>query len=914
MQSLGCSHNFLTKLPRIQSGNIASLDCSHNLIDTLPIISPSAVQILNCGNNPLVALPILPVNMKRFYCDSLQWTSLPTLPPNLTDLECQGNQLSALPTLPGKLTHLNCANNLLTMLPALRDTITHLKCSNNNGIKCLPPIKRFEGANGEFDISATGITCLSNVIRHNGSIPAIDTMPLCDWYNSNGCDVFANIQGKVFNDNNADCVKQTAEGGIAGKMNLIKAGSVIESIFFNGTYSFVCSDGGYELQMDTTGLPFIFTCPSGGDTSLLINTQNSVHYGLDFGIKCKPDYSFDLYASTAWGGFFRTATEVEVSISAGELSNAYGVYCANGVSGSTSITIAGPAKYISPAPGALIPSSSSSNSVTWNIPDYGSVNPDSAFNIIIQVDTTAQAGQQICFTVSVTPTAGDNNPSNNVLTHCFTVRTSYDPNNKEVSPAGRIDSTQGWLTYTVNFQNTGNDTAIHIYIDDTLDTNLDMASFQLLAYSHPNVTQVLPGGVVKFNFPNIYLPDSNVNEPLSHGFVQYKVKVKDGLATGSGIRNKAYIYFDFNPPVETNEVFNLFCIPDTTDLIGYVCAGGEGYLFNDTLRVNTGFYSATYTLADGCDSVVNLSLTILPGIPVTQISDTICAGDFYSFNDTLLQMPENYTTAFQTAEGCDSVVELNLVLRPSLIYASALTLCHGGSILFNDTVRTTSGIYSLVYQDMYGCDSIFQLNLKVRPEASYHFYITICQGESYRFKDQDLNTTGIYIDTLRISTCDSFNILHLTVDTNELTIQQVAGDTLMATGLGSIRWIDCNSGLLVPNQTDSVFTTTTFGSFAAIFSYSNCVDTTECRTVGFTGLPKNENPEVVLFPNPARDQLMVQAYHFFPERLSIYDVNGRKVLEDSFHQPVSIHLLQPGCYYLEVKDSQVTVRKRFVKM
>lgn len=41
------------------------------------------------------------------------------------------------------------------------------------------------------------------------------------------------------------------------------------------------------------------------------------------------------------------------------------------------------------------------------------------------------------------------------------------------------------------------------------------------------------------------LPDSNVNEAASHGFVNL-VSPKAGLAEGSVVKNKAEIYFDFN--------------------------------------------------------------------------------------------------------------------------------------------------------------------------------------------------------------------------------------------------------------------------------------------------------------------------------------------------------------------------------
>ena len=123
----------------------------------------------------------------------------------------------------------------------------------------------------------------------------------------------------------------------------------------------------------------------------------------------------------------------------------------------------------------------------------------------------------------------------------------------------RSDGNSAWLTYTIHFQNTGTAEAQHIHVDDTLDTDLDASTFQLLAYSHQPLVQIKQN-VVRFNFPNINLPDSNTNEPASHGYVQYKVKLKDNLPIGTAINNTAYIYFDFNAPVVTNTTTNTITV------------------------------------------------------------------------------------------------------------------------------------------------------------------------------------------------------------------------------------------------------------------------------------------------------------------------------------------------------------------
>jgi uncharacterized repeat protein (TIGR01451 family) len=198
----------------------------------------------------------------------------------------------------------------------------------------------------------------------------------------------------------------------------------------------------------------------------------------------------------------------------------------------------------------------SGDTLIYTISDFSTVNPDFDFNFSIRAKTTATIGDQVCFTVIVSSVSGDNNLSNNVLSHCFDIQNSFDPNEKEVSPPGSLPYPYNdWLTYTIHFQNTGTGAAQNIQVLDTLDSNLDPETFQLISSSSPVSTQV-SGRYVNFTFGNIYLPDSTDNKAGSMGYVEYRIKPNANLPSGTSISNKAFIYFDFNPPVVTNSATN----------------------------------------------------------------------------------------------------------------------------------------------------------------------------------------------------------------------------------------------------------------------------------------------------------------------------------------------------------------------
>lgn len=137
---------------------------------------------------------------------------------------------------------------------------------------------------------------------------------------------------------------------------------------------------------------------------------------------------------------------------------------------------------------------------------------------------------------------------------------SYDPNDKAAQPVGygaqHYIDTNTAIDYKIRFQNTGTDTAFNITIIDTLSPYVDATTLQLGASSHNYSWTIASGNILRVDFANIMLPDSNVNEPLSNGFFRYRIAQKPNNAIGTLIENQAAIYFDYNPPIFTNTTFH----------------------------------------------------------------------------------------------------------------------------------------------------------------------------------------------------------------------------------------------------------------------------------------------------------------------------------------------------------------------
>lgn len=133
---------------------------------------------------------------------------------------------------------------------------------------------------------------------------------------------------------------------------------------------------------------------------------------------------------------------------------------------------------------------------------------------------------------------------------------AYDPNDKLGFPLGygvkHYVRPGSELEYRIRFQNTGTDTAFNVVVLDTLSQWLDPSTVRPGASSHPYEFELYGPGILRFIFPHILLPDSNINEAASHGFVKFTIKPRVDAPLETQIHNNAAIYFDFNDPVHTN--------------------------------------------------------------------------------------------------------------------------------------------------------------------------------------------------------------------------------------------------------------------------------------------------------------------------------------------------------------------------
>jgi gliding motility-associated-like protein len=206
-----------------------------------------------------------------------------------------------------------------------------------------------------------------------------------------------------------------------------------------------------------------------------------------------------------------------------------------------------------------------------------------------------------------------------------------------------------------------------------------------------------------------------------------------------------------------------------TELTEFIC-DGETYTVGTSSYTSTGEYQDMLFATSGCDSIVSLNLTVYE-IPVTDLVETVCFGDTYQIGTTVFSESGNFTEVLTAYTGCDSIVNLQLTVDPLIETNLEEIVCFDDSYQVGNSNYDQSGNYTDVLTAINGCDSVVNLSLTVRAINETFLIEEICDGEIYSVGSSQYTTTGTYLDVLTSEEtgCDSFVNLALEVISLEET-------------------------------------------------------------------------------------------------------------------------------------------------
>ncbi len=357
-----------------------------------------------------------------------------------------------------------------------------------------------------------------------------------------------------------------------------------------------------------------------------------------------------------------------------------------------------------------------------------------------------------------------------------------------------------------------------------------------------------------------------------------------------------------------------------TDISREICEGESVTVGTDVFTAN-GNYTTHLQTSKGCDSTVNLALTVNPK-KVTDISRIICEGESVTVGTDVFTANGDYTTHLQTSAGCDSTVNLALTVNPKKVTDIVRVICEGESVTVGTEVFTANGNYTTHLQTSKGCDSTVNLALTVNPKKVTDISIIICEGQSVTVGTDIFTANGNYTTHLQTSAgCDSTVNLALTVNQVPSTpaITQ-SNDTLYSNVIiagASYYWY--KAAVLVATTTVPYYKFASQGTYTLKITNSDCESplSASFNTVS-TGI-KNNKLDVIfsVVPNPNNGQfvLKITAAKNETYQILMYNVAGQEIRKEemSLQRGVNVKQFQldaieKGMYFISLigKDGVIT--------
>lgn len=196
---------------------------------------------------------------------------------------------------------------------------------------------------------------------------------------------------------------------------------------------------------------------------------------------------------------------------------------------------------------------------------------------------------------------------------------------------------------------------------------------------------------------------------------------------------------------------NIRFYPEAIGVLNQTICPGEQITVNGTIY-DENHPSGTEILLGasqhGCDSILQVQLDFFQ-LPVTVVTDMICPSEQRLINGTVYDINNPSGTEViggGAANGCDSIVQIDLQFFAPAVAILRDTLCSSGSMIVNNTVydiNRPTGIETLTGAAANGCDSLVEVELFFLEDITVSLTgdASICLLDSAELEWQISNTT-----------------------------------------------------------------------------------------------------------------------------------------------------------------------------
>jgi hypothetical protein len=208
-----------------------------------------------------------------------------------------------------------------------------------------------------------------------------------------------------------------------------------------------------------------------------------------------------------------------------------------------------------------------------------------------------------------------------------------------------------------------------------------------------------------------------------------------------------------------------------------LCQGDTLNLGNQIIT-QSGVYKDTLISFNGCDSVVNLTVSVV--LPTDSLFQVVsCSPYFWVTANTIYDSSGIYYKTLLNRVGCDSVLTLDLTINQNF-GTEQIVSCDSLQWTNGITYYTSTNTPRDTFQNRFGCDSIIQLNLTINNSHNVLDSLSGCDSLTWIDGITYYSSTNqpIYVLSNR-NGCDSIVNLNLIMNNSTFsTDQRIACDSL----------------------------------------------------------------------------------------------------------------------------------------
>ena len=192
---------------------------------------------------------------------------------------------------------------------------------------------------------------------------------------------------------------------------------------------------------------------------------------------------------------------------------------------------------------------------------------------------------------------------------------------------------------------------------------------------------------------------------------------------------------------------------------GSICEG-DVYQCGGQSFSTHGQHIVSLSTVHGCDSVIVLNLSVHDTFRDT-VYPTICAGQTFTIGDSSYATQGEYTQYYTTRYNCDSVIVVRLTVFDTYRIVLNPVICVGDTFVCGDSAYTSAGVFRQLHRTANGCDSLIVINLVVRDTLRDTVHPVICKGQHFDTLGEQLFTTGYHTIRHSVGNCRHNLVVHL---------------------------------------------------------------------------------------------------------------------------------------------------------